>query len=97
LFHLAFLFTGVLRGVGGAFCMWYCAICRILIDVLIVSIWSGVPMLWFWWWIQKMCIANGSIRGLFMFWGVVGSLYVMRSALKWANTCVSGHAPVCGK
>jgi hypothetical protein len=44
-----------------------------------------------------MCIANCSIRGLFMFWGVVGSLYVMRSALKWANTCVSGHGPVCGK
>ena len=44
-----------------------------------------------------MCIANGSIRGLFMFWGVVGSSYVMVSALKWANTCVSGNGPVCGE
>jgi len=64
--------------------MWYCAICRLSIVALIVFIWLGVPMVWFWWWIQKMCIASGSVRGLFMFWGVVGSSYVMVSAVKWA-------------
>ena len=44
-----------------------------------------------------MCIASGSVRGLFMFWGVVGSSYVMVSAAKWARTCVSGNGPVCGE
>ena len=44
-----------------------------------------------------MCIANGSILGLFMFWGVIGSLYVMVSTLKWARTCVSGNGLVCGE
>ena len=44
-----------------------------------------------------MCIANGSNRGLFMFWGVVGSSYVMVSAVKWARTSVSGNGPVCGE
>jgi hypothetical protein len=43
-----------------------------------------------------MCIANGSVRGLFMFWSV-GSSYVMVSAVKWARTCVSGNGPVCGE
>ena len=47
--------------------MWYCVICRFSIVILSVSIWLGVPMLRFWWWIQKMCVANGSKRGLFMF------------------------------
>ena len=92
-----FLFTRVLRDVGVAFCMWYCVICRFSIIVLIVSIWSSVPMLWFWWWIQKMCIVNGSVQGLFMFWGVVGSSYVTVSALKWATTCVSRNGPMCGE
>ena len=82
LFHLVFLFTGELRGVGGAICTWYCAICKFSIVVLIVSNWLGVPMVWFWWWIQRICIANGSIRGLFMFLGFVGSSYMMVSAVK---------------
>ena len=32
-----------------------------------------------------------------MFWGVVGSSYVMVSALKWAYICVFGNGPVCGE
>ena len=44
-----------------------------------------------------MCIASGSVRGLFIFWGFVGSSYVMVSAVKWARTCVSGNGPVCGE
>ena len=63
-FHLEFLFTGVLCGVGGVFCMWYCVICRLSIIVLIVAIWLGEPILWFWWWMQYICIASVFIRGL---------------------------------
>jgi hypothetical protein len=44
-----------------------------------------------------MWIANGFVRGLFMFRGVVGSSYVMVSAVKWARTCVSRNGPVCGE
>ena len=47
--------------------MWYYVICRFSIVILSVSIWLGVPMLRFWWWIQKMYVANGSKRGLFVF------------------------------
>jgi hypothetical protein len=36
-----------------------------------------------------MCIAMGSIRGLYMSNGVIGSSYVMVSATKWAIICVS--------
>ena len=61
------LFTGVLFGVGGVFCMWYCVICKFSSVVLIVSIWLGVPKLLCWWWIQMICIANESIRGLSKF------------------------------
>ena len=38
LFHLRFLFIGVLFGVGGVFCMWYCVTCKFSNVVLIVSI-----------------------------------------------------------
>ena len=44
-----------------------------------------------------MCIANGSVRGLFVFGGIVGSSYVMVSAVKWVKTCVSGKGPVYGE
>ena len=50
-----------------------------------MSIWLGVPMLWFWWWIQNRGIANDFVRGLFMFLGVVGLSYVMVSAMEWAR------------
>ena len=33
LFYLAFLFTGVLRGLGRTFYMWHCLICRFSIVV----------------------------------------------------------------
>ena len=62
-----FLLTGVLFGVGGVFCIWHCLICKFSSIVLIVSISFGVPNLLCWWWIQSMCIANGSIRGLLRF------------------------------
>lgn len=42
-------------------------------------------------------MASGSIRGLFSSGGIVGSAYVMVSAVKWAITCVSGNGPVCGE
>ena len=49
LFKLVLLFTCVLRGVCGTFCMNYCGICKWSIVVLIVSIWLVVPTLQFWW------------------------------------------------
>ena len=45
LFHLLFLFTVVLEGVGGVFCTWYCGICIFSIAVFIVSICVDVPKL----------------------------------------------------
>jgi hypothetical protein len=44
-----------------------------------------------------MCIANGSIRGLLVVWGFIGSSYVMVYAVKWARTCVSENGPMCGR
>lgn len=44
-----------------------------------------------------MCIASGTICGLFRFWGVVGSSYVMVSVAKWAIICVSRNCAVCGE
>lgn len=41
-------------------------------------------------------MASGSIIGLGVPWGVVGSSYVMVSAVKWAMTCVSANGPLCG-
>ena len=43
-----------------------------------------------------MCMASGSISGLGVPWGVVGSSYVIVSAAKWAMTCVSGNGPMSG-
>jgi hypothetical protein len=77
--------------------MWYWDICRFTVAVFIVSIWLGMPIMWLLWWIQKMCNADGSVHGLFMFWGYVGSSYVMVSAVKWAITCLLGNGPVCGE
>ena len=44
-----------------------------------------------------MCIASGSIRGLFVSEGINGSSYSMAFAAKWAITCVSGNGFVCGE
>ena len=95
-FHLEFLFIGVLCGVGGAFCMWNCVICRLSIIVLILFIWVGVPMLWFWWCMQYMCIVDVSILGLLLDGGALGSSHLMVSAAKRAITWVSGNGPVSG-
>lgn len=43
---------------------------------------------------HRICIASGSIMGLFVFGEIVGSSYVMVSTLKWASTCVSGNGHV---
>ena len=43
LFHLLFLFTIVLGGVGGVFCTLYCGICMLSIVVFIVFICVDVP------------------------------------------------------
>ena len=45
---------------------------------------------------HKICMANGSIRGLRVPWGAVGSSYVIVSAAKWAMTCVSRNGPISG-
>ena len=45
---------------------------------------------------HKICMASGSISGLGMFWGVVGSSYMIVSAAKCAMTCVSGNGPTSG-
>ena len=55
------------------------------IVALIVSIWLGVPKLLCWWRMQRMCTANGSIRGLLKFWWFVGTSYVMVSGAKWVG------------
>ena len=47
LFHFLLLLIGVLCGVGGAFCMWYCGICRFSITAFIVFNCCGVPIEWF--------------------------------------------------
>ena len=44
-----------------------------------------------------MCIASGSIHGLYMSSGIIDSLYVMVSAVKWAIICMSRNGPVCGE
>ena len=38
LFHVVLLFTGLLGGVGGIDCIWYCGICVLSIVVLILFI-----------------------------------------------------------
>ena len=43
-----------------------------------------------------MCMASGSICGLCVPWGVVGSSYVIVSAAKRTMTCVSGNGPIVG-
>ena len=58
------LLIGCVMWVGGAFCIWYCGICRFLSAALIVFIWWDAPILWFWWWIHRTCIANEFVLGL---------------------------------
>ena len=41
-------------------------------------------------------MASGSICGLGVPWGIVGSSYVIVSAAKWVKICVSGKGPVYG-
>ena len=43
-----------------------------------------------------ICIASGSICGLFGSDGIVGSTYLIVTAAKWAITCVSGKGPIYG-
>ena len=97
LFHLVFLFTVVLLGVGGVVWIWYCVICRLSSVDFIVSIWLLVPKLLCRWWMQRMCIAKGSVSVLLGFWRFAGTLYVIVSAAKCARTCVSGNGPICGE
>ena len=66
------------------------------IVALIVFIWLVVPKLWFWWCMHSMCMASGSVCGVGVPWGDVGSSYVNVSAAKWAMTCVSGNGLMYG-
>ena len=68
----------------------------LFIVALIVFIWKVVPKLWFWWCIQIICMASGSMRGFGEFCMVFGSSYVIVSAAKWAITCESGNGPSYG-
>ena len=43
-----------------------------------------------------MRIASGSILGVLLLWGLIGSSYVIVSAAKWVITCVSGKGPLYG-
>ena len=51
--------------------MWYCVICKFAIVVFIVSIWLGVPMLLFWWWIQKIMLPVVLSRDCLYFGGLL--------------------------
>ena len=46
--------------------------------------------------IHRMCMVNGSIRGLFSSSGIVGSSYVSVFASMCAITCVSENSHVYG-
>ena len=70
--------------------------CKLLKIVVNVSISSMFPMLLLLWCTHRMCMVNGSIRGLFISIGIVGSLYVNVSAGICAITCVSWKGPMCG-
>ena len=45
---------------------------------------------------HRMCMADGSICGLFNSRGMFGFLYVNVSAGIYAITCVSRKGPICG-
>ena len=68
----------------------------LFIVVLIVSIWEVVPKLWFWWCMQRICMASGSMREFGEFCGVFGLSYVIVSTAKWAITCEFGNDPSYG-
>ena len=70
--------------------------CKLLKIVVNVSISLVFPMLLLLWCTHKMCMVNGSIRGLFISIGIVGSSYVNVSAGICAITCVSWKGPMCG-
>jgi hypothetical protein len=52
---------------------------------------SGFPMLLFWWWIQRIWIAFGSICGSSICREVVGVVYRIVLGRKYAIICVSGY------
>ena len=57
---------------------------------------SMFPMLLLPWCTHKICMVDGSTRGLFISIGIVGSSYVIVSARMYAITCVSRKGPICG-
>ena len=70
--------------------------CKLLKIVVNISISSMFSMLLLLWCTHKMCMVNGSICGLFISIGIVGSLYVNVSAGICPITCVSWKGPMCG-
>ena len=48
------------------------------------------------WCMQNICSVESSFLGMFSSGGIVDSSYVIVSAAKWANVCVSGNGPECG-
>jgi hypothetical protein len=62
-----------------------------------LCMWLSLNNVFYWWWMQYMCMANGSFRGVLQSSiGIVGSLYVMESASKWIIVCVSWKGPLRG-
>ena len=50
----------------------------------------------FWWWIQNIRSVDISFFVILSSGGIVGSLYMMVSAAKWAMMCVFMNGPVYG-
>ena len=70
-----------------------CKLLKIVVNVYISSMFLMLLLLWC---THRMCMVNGSIRGLFISIGIVGSSYVNVSAGICAITCVSWKGPMCG-
>ena len=70
--------------------------CKLLKTVFSVFMCSVFPMLFLLCYTHRMCMVDGSTRGLFISIGIVGSLYVMVYASMCVITCVSRKGPMCG-
>ena len=63
--------------------------CKLLKIVFSVFMYSMFPMLLLLCYTHRMCMVDGSTRGLFISIGIVGSLYVIVSASMCYYICVS--------
>ena len=70
--------------------------CKLLKNVFNVFMCSVFPMLLLLWCTHRMCMVDGSTRGLFISIGIVGSSYVIVYVGMCVITCVSRKGPMCG-